>query len=267
MQTSDFLQVDEGNTVAVILAAGSGKRMNSSLPKVAHILGDKCLIIWVIESLISAGVQNLVIVISPLQTLVKEIVLKNSFSRKIKIEFAYQDTPQGTAHAVNCGIKSVPNLFQNNIPKDLKILVAYGDTPAVMSETFKQLASFHKVNHNSFTIIAFNTSTPYGYGRIIVNQEHEFIAIREQKDCSEEETKISMCNSGFLCANYLELSSILPLIKNDNIAKEYYLTDIPLYAKERGFKIGLMIKEDESQFLGINTQEQLKDMEKLFLKK
>jgi len=142
--------------------------------------------------------------------------------------------------------------------------VAYGDTPGVKSETFKKLISYHNDQKNIFTLLAFQSKTPFGYGRIIVDENNEFTAIREQKDCSEEEAKIQICNSGILCANFFELNAILPLIENNNSAKEYYLTDIPIYAKKMGLKIGLMVEQEETQFLGINTQEQLREMEDLY---
>ncbi len=254
------------NTIAVILAAGLGKRMNSSLPKVAHLLQDKPLIIWVCESLISADIHNLIPVISPTQDLVKEIVLKNPLMNKATVSFAYQDKQLGTAHAVQSAIKSVYSFFENNVPDDLKIIVAYGDTPAVKSDTFKKLIDYHNSQKNVFTILSFIAQNPFGYGRIIVDNENNFVAIREQKDCSFEEEKILVCNSGIICANFYELEKILPMIDNNNSAKEYYLTDIPLYAKNLGMKIGLLVENDELQFLGINTKEQLQDMEKRIYK-
>ena len=259
--------MDNKNIVAIVLAAGQGKRMNSSLPKVAHVLLEKPLIIWVMESLVSAGIKNILPVISPTQHLVKEIIGVKNFPTDVNINFGYQDKQLGTAHAVHCGTKVIAEIFfKEEIPSDLKIVVAYGDTPAVKSETFKQLISLHEYRKNIFTILSFKAKNPYGYGRIIVDEKNDFVAIREQKDCSQEEEKIQICNSGIICANFSDLITILPMIENKNSANEYYLTDIPIYAKKRGLKIGLMVEEDESQFLGINTQEQLKDMEKVINK-
>lgn len=213
------------------------------------------------ESLISSGIQNILPVISPTQNLVKDIVLKHNFSSPFNIYFGVQDLQLGTGHAVQCGLKEIIHLFQNNIPSNLKILVAYGDTPCVKSETFRRLMNQHEEQKSNFTILAFHAVNPFGYGRILLDKENQFDSIREQKDCTEEEQKIQVCNSGILCANYADLISILPLLDNKNSAKEYYLTDVPFYAKKKGLKVGLMIEKDESQFLGINTQEQLFEME------
>lgn len=255
--------INEKNILSIILAAGQGKRMNSTLPKVAHLLLEKPLIIWVMESLVSAGIKKILPVIAPTQDLVKKIVQEKNLSENMNVHFAYQHEQLGTAHAVNCGINVVQEFFPEKIPDNLKIIVAYGDTPAVKAETFKKLIEQHEEQDNIFTLLAFKANNPYGYGRILVDENNNFTAIREQKDCTLTEEKIQICNSGILCANFFNLKNILPLIENKNSAQEYYLTDIPIYAKKQKLKIGLMIEEEENQFLGINTQEQLRNMEEL----
>ncbi|MES2615948.1 MAG: sugar phosphate nucleotidyltransferase [Bdellovibrionota bacterium] len=256
------------NTVAIVLAAGQGKRMNSTLPKVAHLLAEKPLIIWAIESLMAAKIKNFIPVISPTQNLVKEIITSKKFSSNMNLQFAYQNEQLGTAHAVFCGAKLVMDLYKNQIPSNLMVIVSYGDTPMVKAETFKKLMDLHLKQNNSFTVLAFKAEDPFGYGRIITNANGELIAIREQKDCSKEEENIQICNSGILCANYSNLTAILPLIKNNNLAKEFYLTDIPIFALEQRLKIGLMVEDEEAQFLGVNTQEQLQELEnRLILEK
>lgn len=256
-------------SIGVILAAGMGKRMNSDLPKVIHMLCGKPLLVWVIESLIEAGITKIVIVISPVQTRIEEIISNYHFSNNIQIKFAYQRIPLGTGDATKCGIDCVEKYFSKEISNYLNknILIAYGDTPAVQGTTFKKFLEYHSSKENYITILAFQANNPFGYGRIVTDQNGNFIAICEEKDCSEEQKKIKLCNSGFICANYIELKNKLPLIKNNNAAKEYYLTDIPLISKQYGGKIGYMIGDDESEFLGINSQEQLAKMEIKFQEK
>ena len=256
-------------TIGVVLAAGMGKRMNSNIPKVAHILYGKPLVIWAIESLIEADVTKIVVVISPAQTMVEEIILNYHFPNEVQIKFAYQDTPLGTGHAARCGTEAVAKYFSNEIAlhSNTNILIAYGDTPAVEGATFREFLSYHTEQKNSFTVLAFEAENPFGYGRIITDENGSFIAICEEKDCSEDQKKIKLSNSGFLCANYHEMRKMLPLLKNKNAAKEYYLTDIPLLSKQSGGKVGYMIGNDESEFLGINSQEQLAQMELKYQKK
>jgi bifunctional UDP-N-acetylglucosamine pyrophosphorylase / glucosamine-1-phosphate N-acetyltransferase len=256
-------------TIGVVLAAGMGKRMNSNIPKVAHVLYGKPLIIWAIESLIEAGVMKIVVVISPTQTMVEEIISNYHFLNAVQIKFAHQDTPLGTGHAARCGMDGVEKYFFNEIVlhSNMNILIAYGDTPAVEGATFRQFLNYHAQQKNSFTILAFQAKDPFGYGRVITDKNGNFVSICEEKDCSEDQKKIKLSNSGFLCANYHEMQNMFPLLKNENAAKEYYLTDIPLLSKQAGGKVGYMIGNDESEFLGINSQEQLAEMELKYQKK
>lgn len=261
MTATDLVIEDE--TIGVVLAAGMGKRMNSTLPKVAHKLQGKALVIWAIESLIAAGINKIIVVISPTQTLVEKIISEYQFTKNVKINYAYQEKPLGTGHATQCGISGVEQHFlsPSKSYKDLNILVAYGDTPAVTGETFKNFISFHKKNNNIFSILAFVAKNPFGYGRILTDPNDNFESIREEKDCNEEQKKISLCNSGFQCAKYEAMKEYLPLLKNKNAANEYYLTDLPIIAKEAGNKVNYLVGKDESEFLGINSQEQLAEME------
>ncbi|KAB8038856.1 NTP transferase domain-containing protein [Silvanigrella paludirubra] len=260
----------EKYTIGIVLAAGVGKRMNSKIPKVAHILLGKPLVIWAIESLIQAGVSKIVIVISPTQTMVEEIISNYKFSEETQIHFAYQDVPLGTGHAARCGVDSVTKYFDKEVSQNLNslnILIAYGDTPAVKGSTFIEFLKYHSENKNAFSILVFKAKNPFGYGRIITDKNGEFLAICEEKDCSEDQKKIDLCNSGFLCANYLEMQKMFPLLKNENAAKEYYLTDLPILSKNSGKKVGYLIGKDELEFLGINSQEQLAEMEIKFKEK
>ena len=250
-------------TIGVVLAAGMGKRMNSNIPKVAHVLYGKPLVIWAIESLIEAGVTKVIVVISPSQIMVEEIIANYNFSNEINIHFAYQEKPLGTGHAARCGIEGVAKYFSNEVKinKNLNILIAYGDTPAVQGKTFKKFLKFHFAQKNSFTILVFEAKNPFGYGRIITEKNGNFVTICEEKDCTEEQKKIKLSNSGFVCANYHEMQKLFPLLKNENAAKEYYLTDMPLLSKQTGGKVGYMIGDNEIEFLGINSQDQLAEME------
>ncbi len=267
MTATDLAIEDE--TIGIVLAAGMGKRMNSTLPKVAHKLQDKALVIWAIESLIAAGINKIIVVISPTQTLVEKIISEYHFKKNIEVHFAYQEKPLGTGHATQCGMSGVAQYFLSPTKtyENLNILVAYGDTPAVTGDTFKKFISFHKKNNNIFSILAFVTKNPFGYGRIVTDSNNNFESIREEKDCNEEEKNINLCNSGFQCAKYEAMKEYLPLLKNKNAASEYYLTDLPIIAKEAGKKVNYLVGKDESEFLGINSQEQLAEMEIKFKNK
>lgn len=256
--------------IAIVLGAGHGTRMNSTLPKVAHILAGKPLVVWVLESLVRAHITNIVLVVSPRhQTQLNNIVQNAHLGTQVCVHFAYQDTPLGTGHAVQCGIQEAEKFFKiigcpQNLGtrnEDTHVLVAYGDTPSVHPDTFENCLQFHTKNKNDVTVIAFEARNPFGYGRILTDNQGEFFAIREEKDCSEQEQKIRLCNSGFLCARFEILQKVLPLLQNENSSKEYYLTDVPFIAKKFGYKVSVMVGANEDEFLGVNSQVQLHELE------
>lgn len=242
-------------TFAIVLAAGKGKRMKSDIPKVAHKLHKKTLLQWSIDALLGADVNHIMVVISHHPML--EEILKHNYPSE-DIGFCYQDTPLGTAHAVQCGLHGLQKKSCND---DDSILIAYGDTPNVKSATYKRLLQFHNQEHNVITIIAFYAKNPFGYGRVILDSHGEFLAIREEKDCTPAEKQIQLCHSGVMCAKFEFLNSILPQIKNKNEAAEFYLTDVIQMAKNLGYKVGFIASDHEHEFSGVNTPEQLNALE------
>lgn len=254
------------NWVGIVLGAGHGKRMKSNLPKIAHILHDRPMVIWVLQSLIKAEIKKIILVISSdHKERISQIIQDAKFDSEVQIRFSYQDIPLGTGHAVSCGISGLQEHFLNDLNsknKDLNILVAYGDTPAIQAETFKKFIQFHEQEKNIFTVLAFKAKSPFGYGRIITDQQGIFLAIREEKDCTEEEKKLDLCNSGLLCGKSAKFIELLPQLENKNSQGEYYLTDVSILAKKSGYKVGVMVGKDEHEFLGVNSQEQLLELEK-----
>lgn len=255
---------------AIVLAAGKGKRMKSNIPKVAHKLHEKTLLQWSIDALLAANIEHIMVVISH-HPLIKEILEKNYAG--VDIRWCYQDPPQGTGHAVKCGLDMLQKSIDGNTclesqtpsirPLDEKdvILIAYGDTPNIQSTTYEKLLQFHEQENNAITIAAFYATNPFGYGRVLLNAQGEFLAIREEKDCTLAERQINLCHSGIMCANFETLNTLLPKLKNTNAASEFYLTDVIQMAKDFGYKVGFIASNHEQEFSGVNTPEQLSDLE------
>ncbi len=251
--------------LAIVLAAGQGKRMKSNLPKAAHLLKKKSLLEWVFDSLQKASISEIYSVISSSQHELLNIIDKNcGQSNTTVFKKAFQEKPLGTAHAVLVGLQEVEKNLAMKNPSNLDILVAYGDCPGVKSETFNRLIETHNSRKNHLTFIAFEAQNSFGYGRIITNNFGQFERIQEEKDCTSEEKAIKICNSGILCCSYLVMKNLLPKIDNKNSSQEYYLTDLSRLAKLKGFQVDCIIERDENQFKGINTQEQLQELEKVF---
>lgn len=249
----------EAHIAAIVLAAGQGKRMQSPLPKVAHTLLGKPMVRHVVDSLVRCGVRECVTVLSPHQNQVRNILAQATYPEGVRVDTALQDPPLGTGHAAQCGFGVLKNLVKNSKEKT-DVIVAFGDTPAIRAETFRAFVEFHAKEDNVFTILAFNAKDPTGYGRVLQESGGRFQAIREHKDCSEAELKVTLCNSGLLCGSLDAFERYLPQLKNDNRAKEYYLTDLPGLARESGQRAGVFIGPDEQELAGVNSQAQLADM-------
>ncbi|QWR78551.1 bifunctional UDP-N-acetylglucosamine diphosphorylase/glucosamine-1-phosphate N-acetyltransferase GlmU [Candidatus Magnetomonas plexicatena] len=227
----------------VILAAGLGKRMNSSLPKVLHKILSKPMVCYALDCLSKiSDIEKTVVVISHHTEKVKDIIKSNS------VEFAYQEKPLGTADALKSALSVIKDSY------DL-ILVVTGDTPLIKSKTLESVIDFHLQNKNSLTVVTFDASIPGAYGRI-VRVNDEISQIVELSDASEDIKKITEVNSGF----YVISSSVLPLIekiKANDKNGEFYLTDIVELSIKEGFKTAAFKAADEKEFFGINSRQEL----------
>ena len=206
----------------LILAAGKGTRLKSDLPKVLHKILDKTIIECVINSVLSAGV-------SP-----EDVgVLVGSGGEPVKI--LWQHEQLGTAHAV----KSAQDWWSSYD----KLVVLNGDVPLITPQSIQNLIS----ENNDCTVTTFIAKNPAAYGRII--REDNKIRIVEFKDASEEQRKIQEVNAGCYAFDVKNLEKILPLIKNNNSQKEYYLTDALGLMNENNLSTGaLILPEDETRY-------------------
>lgn len=226
----------------VILAAGLGTRMKSSIPKVLHRIYDKPMIQYVVDSIASLKSKKNIIVISPNTAAIKDVLRGNP------VVFSVQKEPKGTADALKTAQKALKN-FQGTV------LVLNGDTPLISALTLQKFLRLHKQNSEDISIISFIAECPYSYGRIIRKGE-TIKEIIEDKDANEEQKKIKEVNSGI----YAMKSNMLKLLREIKINEakgEYYLTDIVGIAVKKGYKVGAHILGNETEFTGINTMEDL----------
>ena len=233
-----------------ILAAGEGKRMRSTIPKVLHLFRGKPMLVRIIETSKELGANKIVIVTGKYDELIKMTI-----SRYMDIEnliFIQQCSPLGTGDA----IKSCLPVYRDNE----KILILNGDMPLINREILEKFIE-HK---EPMTILVARFSNPYGYGRILIDETEEFIGIVEEKDCTEEQRGISIINSGLYYIDANLLLKYVEMIENKNVQNEYYLTDIVKIIKIHE-KISIkthLINEEENQYIsGINTPEELAALE------
>ena len=210
---------------AIILAAGEGKRMNSNTPKVLHKVCGKQMINHVIDTIRSADIEMVDLVIGMGAAQVK----KGTEDRKIN--YSLQKEQLGTGHAVMCAKEF---LFGHKGT----VAIFVGDGPLITESNVRKLLEYHEKEEFKATILTSRMNAPEKYGRIIRDENGEVEKIVEFKDCSEEEVLVKEINSGMYCFNIEELLNSLDRINNNNAQKEYYLTDVIGILKSQGFKVG-----------------------------
>lgn len=243
--------------VTVILAAGKGKRMkNPGKAKVMFELHGKPMIQYVVELSLKIGSEEIILIVGHQKNSIIEFVGSCFNNQMKKIKYAFQDQQLGTGHALMQTFKYLKS-FKG------EILILSGDVPLLKYETINKFINFHDSNKFTASLISSYFENPYGYGRIIRNSEGAFVDIREEKDASEDEKKIKEINSGIYIINSELLFEALKTINNDNAQGEYYLTDVFNYFIKLKSPIGAFPVSDTLEITGVNTIEQLSEIEKL----
>lgn len=241
----------------IILAAGKGTRMNNpETPKVLAKLNNKPLIYYVLNTSLKLEPQKIYLIVGYRKEQVIDYV-KNEFSSFInKIEFIHQNEQLGTGHAV----KQVEPALKNHT----NVLILAGDVPAISIETLKKFIQSHYEQKADVSVLSSSADNPTGYGRIIRNSNGDFLRICEDKDASEEEKSVNEINSGIYFLNTELLFPALEKIKQNNAQNEYYLTDIIEILRNEGKKVSAINCAYFQEIQGVNTNEQLLQIEKLF---
>lgn len=236
--------------LAVILAAGDSTRMKSSMSKVLHPIAGRPMIAHVMAAVASTGVRNAALVVGR----DADAVAKAGSVEGVSVETVLQTERRGTGHAVLAGKEAIARGYDD-------VIVTYGDVPLVQSASFaaarQQLAEGADV-----VVIGFHTDKPTGYGRLLV-KDGELIAIREERDATDEERKVTWCNSGLMAINGRKAVSLLEKISNNNAKGEYYLTDLVEIARAEGGKV-VAVDAPENEVAGCNNRAELALLEKLW---
>ncbi|MDW7598109.1 MAG: bifunctional UDP-N-acetylglucosamine diphosphorylase/glucosamine-1-phosphate N-acetyltransferase GlmU [Nitrosomonadaceae bacterium] len=233
----------------VILAAGLGKRMHSTLPKVLHPLAGKPLISHVLATARTLLPGKICVVYGYGGELVPQVINDD------ELIWVKQDPQMGTGHAL---LQTLPHLDSNGVT-----LVLYGDVPLTSVETLKKLIATSA--ESILALLTLELDDPSGYGRIVRSSEgHGVIAIVEEKDASESEHQICEINTGIMVVPNQFLHNWLPKLENKNSQKEYYLTDIVKMAVTDGVKVDATHPEHAWETLGINSKVQLAALERIY---
>lgn len=235
--------------LAVILAAGEGKRMRSGTAKVMHKVGGLPMLGHVLSAAEAAGSTRRAVVVGPGASSVRQYV-----NLQAPDAATYEQTERlGTAHAVLAAQKEL-----RSGPDD--VIILYGDTPLL---TVKTLARLRRslANGADVAVLGFRTANPTGYGRLMI-EKSRLIAIREEKDADEIERRIDFCNAGVMGFRG-SAARLLKKIGKDNAKGEYYLTDLISLANKAGMKV-IALEGSEDEFLGVNSRVELASAERAF---
>jgi bifunctional UDP-N-acetylglucosamine pyrophosphorylase/glucosamine-1-phosphate N-acetyltransferase len=238
----------------VILAAGKGTRMKSSLPKVMHQLSFRPMLYLVLDQVAKLAPQQIIIVCSQhLLSYQQQIIAEFSH---LPLVFVLQEQQLGTADAVKS------SLHELSKQKAKQVLVLYADTPLITDATLLKMQN--SLDLASVIVLSFVQNNPHQYGRLITSQE-KVLQIIEHKDCNLEQQQISLCNSGVMAIDGELLPSLLDEINNHNKAGEYYLTDLIFIANQRNL-ICHHLPVSKEEVLGVNSQTELAMVEKIHQK-
>ena len=229
----------------VILAAGQGTRMKSSLPKVLHQVAGKPLL------------EHVLLTAQRLRPVGLHVVIGHGCEQvqaalsSYDVNWVLQEQQLGTGHAV---MQALPA-----IEADSLVLVLYGDVPLTSAETLRQLVDQAGESPALLTAVL---ADPSGYGRIVRSESGQLLRVVEDKDCTEQDRLISEINTGVLATTASDLLSYLPRVGNDNQQGEFYLPDVLTLAVADGKRIATTLAESEMEIMGVNDRVQLSQVER-----
>ncbi|MER9667270.1 bifunctional UDP-N-acetylglucosamine diphosphorylase/glucosamine-1-phosphate N-acetyltransferase GlmU [Mesorhizobium sp. M0203] len=239
--------MSQRSCLSIILAAGEGTRMKSAVPKVLHTIAGLPMVAHVVKAAEAAGSGELALVIGHGADEMRKAALKFA----PKAEAFVQEKRLGTAHAVLAARAAISKGYDD-------ILVMFGDTPLIDPEALAA-ARLKLAEGAAVVVVGFRTENPSGYGRLI-EKAGRLVAIREEKDCSDEEKKITFCNGGLMAVAGRHALNLLDQVGSKNAKGEYYLTDIVEIAAAQGLDV-VATEASFENALGINNRAELAQAE------
>jgi bifunctional UDP-N-acetylglucosamine pyrophosphorylase/glucosamine-1-phosphate N-acetyltransferase len=239
---------------AVLLAAGQGKRMKSSKPKVLHEVLGKPILLRLLHALETLEIEHVHIVVGHEADQVRAFLEENNL--KIPFSIHLQEPQRGTGDALR---KVVPSLkgFEGTL------LVSVADTPLLRSSTLKALLDGHRTGGSMVTMLTTVVEDPKNYGRIMRNTKGHVTAIIEHKDATPEQRKICEVNPAIYCFEWPAVEPGLNSLRNDNAQKEYYLTDLIGWGAGQGSPVQAVVAPDWREVAGINSRIELSEANRL----
>jgi len=232
-------------TAAIILAAGMGTRMKSSLPKVLHPVAGRPMIGHLLDRLDELAVDRKIVVLGAGAE-------ADAVARAVDpVATVVQDPPRGTADAVLAARDAMAGF-------DGDVLVLFGDTPLLSAATMERMIARRRAGDDPFVVVlGFRPDRPAGYGRLVLDGDGTLEAIVEDREATDEERAITLCNAGIMAFDARRLFAVLDAVGNANAKGEYYLTDVVAIARGLGFGCAVAEVEDEREVMGVNARADL----------
>ena len=246
---------DSRPLAAVVLAAGEGTRMKSSVPKVLHPLCGRPMLLYVVGALEQLPLERIVVVVGHGS---EQVIKTLQRETDVPLEFVEQRVQRGTGDAVSVGL----TVFPDDLGEEGDIIVVPGDTPLLRAETLGDLARLHDESGVAASVLTARLPDPRGYGRIVRGKDGGVEAIVDDWDASADERAIDEVNTSIYCFRRGLLAPALRRLSPENTQGEYYLTDVIAVLRQAGHKVNAMESAEVAEALGVNDQAQLAEAEK-----
>lgn len=233
------------NLAAIILAAGKGTRMKSSVPKVLHEVAGKPMLQYPFELLRELKCGKAVAVVGH-----GSDEVKRRFSSLRNVTFVEQGEQLGTGHAVMCAMRALKG-FKGDV------LILSGDVPLITAATIRGLYEVYKRGGRTLSLITAVLDDPHGYGRVVRGPGRKVTGIVEEKDCSPEQKKINEVNSGIYLVSSEFLFDNIKKLGAKNAQKEYYLPDLVGLCVKKGGHVTALTHIDPQEVMGVNNRAEL----------
>ena len=231
----------------VVLAAGEGKRMHSALPKVLLPIAGRPMLAHVVGTARRLNPARIHVVFGH-----RGEQVKTAFAKQSDLQWVHQAEQRGTGHAVQMALE--------NIPDPARVLVLYGDVPLLLATTLRPMCDVDA----PLAVLSATLNEPRGYGRVIRDENGRAAAIVEEKDCTDEQRKVGVINTGIVSADAAHLRRWVADLKTHNAQRELYLTDVFAKAAAEKTPAAVIACDDEYEALGANDAWQLAQIERYF---
>jgi bifunctional UDP-N-acetylglucosamine pyrophosphorylase/glucosamine-1-phosphate N-acetyltransferase len=237
----------------IVLAAGEGRRMKSSTPKMLHTVGGRSMLGHVLDAAASLRPGQLIVVVGQRRDLVAPHVAELNPDATVVV----QHRQLGTGNAVRAALEAVGHIHG-------VVVVTLSDTPLLRGETLAGLVAAHHAQGNAVTVLSARVPDPTGYGRIVLDGRGQLSEIVEEADASPAQRAIDEINSGVFAFDGELLADAVKRVATDNVKGEEYLTDVVAVLRSDGHRAGAVAAGDATEVLGVNDPGQLATARRLY---